>query len=584
MFVDKKCGICYIFCMKAFKFAFSHFKKYVWQGVFYLATLLLAVLFSVALVQISRYVLDFVLNPTTNAGSGAISNAIANGALGEVGSKELLLWLCVIFGGIVVVKAVVQYVGGRVSQNYGNKFGNDLRMLVLSKMFVSGDYYSTGDIYTMLTNDVYQTKDLFQMLFPQLFSFVFYSTISLVMIFLTSWKLGLFMLASVPFAVVLAILYMRATKPYFARIRRDIRKLSTAISSTSNNIVDIKTNAYEAQTLNKLCERNQAHFEDKKTCVTKSNLYQFFFLLLRALFYGGMILFAGFLAVVGEVTIGGFSVAVSYAIIMLDNINNSAIKLYQIQEALCYCENVREYVQKKTKKQDNKTTQEVDGDLNIVATKLCGEGEDGNGVFDLNFEIRQGEKVGFWFKDGKGCHEFCNLLTKRSEPKSGGIAIGNVDYKEIKISAIRKNFSVYSPKIYLFKKSIKQNIVLFENEDEEKYKKVVTAVGLDEFYKSNDEADARIIRGRGESFPVQQRQMINLARTLFKSSKVVVLEKPLQAQSSGVVAKTIDKINKLDDRTVIVVSSDREIMKYCEKIYVVDEGRIVEEINVSLKQ
>ena len=565
--------------MKAFKFAFSYFKKYIWQGVFYLATLLLAVLLSMVLVQISRYVLDFVLNPTTNTGSGAISNAIANGALGEVGSKDLLLWFCVIFGGIVLFKAALQYAGGRVSQSYGNKFGNDLRVSILSKMFVSEQYYSTGDIYTMLTNDVYQTKELFQALYPQMLSFAFYSLIAVVMIFLTSWKLGVFMLACLPFAVVLAVLYIRSTKPYFAKIRRDVRKLSSEISATANNILDIKTNAYEESALKKLCDKNLVHFQDRKACVTKSNLYQFFFLLLRAIFYGGMILLAGYLAVLGEVTIGGFSVAVSYAIIMLDNINNFVVKLYQIQEAQSYAENIREYVLKKNKKQNSKTTQDIGEDFKIVATKLCGKGEDGNGIEDFCFEIEHGEKVGFWFKDGKGCHEFCRLLTKKSEPKSGGLAISDVDYKEVKISSIRKVFSYYSPNVYLFKKSIKENVVLFEDLDEDKYQKVASAVGLDKFYESGN-GENKLIRGRGDSFPTLQKQMINLARAVYKDSQIVVLEKPLQAQKSKEVAKTINKINKLDKRTIVVVSSDLEIMKYCEKIYVVDGGKIIEEINV----
>ena len=560
--------------MKAYKFARSHFKKYVWQGVSYLVILLLAVLMSVALVQISRYVLDFVLRPTTDPGGGFISQALCDGVLGEMGSGSLLMWLSVIFGSIVVLKAILQYVGGRVSQDYGNKYGNDLRMIVLSKMFRSGEYYSTGDIYTMLTNDVYQTKDLFQMLFPQLISFLFYSLISLVMIFLTSWKLGVFMLASLPFVCVLLFLYMRSTRPYFAGIRRSVRKLSTQISATTGSILDIKTNAYENQTLKKLHEKNQVHFENKKKCITKSNVYQFYFLLLRALFYGGMILFAGFLAVVGEITIGGFSVAVSYAIIMLDNINNSAIKFYQIQEALCYAENIRAYVEKRDKKENNKTTQEIAGNVKIVATKLFGRGDDGNSINNFCFEIDQGEKIGFWFKDGKGCHEFCNLLVKKSESQSGGLSLNGTDYKEIKMSSIRENFSLYTPNVYLFKKSIKENIVLFENQNEERYEKITDVVGLKQIEKLKSRYDEKVIQGQMNSYPVLQKQMINLARTLFKNSKVVVLEKPLQAQKSDVVADVIKEINELDQRTVIVVSSDLDIMKYCQKIYVVDGGEI----------
>ena len=382
------------------------------------------------------------------------------------------------------------------------------------------------------------------------------------------------MLASLPFVCVLLFLYMRSTKPYFAQIRRSVRKLSTQISSTTGNILEIKTNAYENHALKKLCEKNHVHFENKKKCITKSNVYQFYFLLLRALFYGGMILFAGFLAVAGEITIGGFSVAVSYAIIMLDNINNSAIKFYQIQEALCYAENIRVYVEKRDKKENNKTTQEIDGDIKIIATKLCGVGDDGNNINNFNFVINQGEKVGFWFKDGKGCHEFCNLLVKKTEPQSGGLAINGVDYREINISSIRENFSLYTPNIYLFKKSIKDNIVLFEKNDEEKYEKIMDIVGLKNIEKGKTGFDERVIRGQMDSYPVLQKQMINLARTLYKNSKVVVLEKPMQAQKSDVVADVIKKINRLDQRTVIVVSSDVEIMKCCKKIYVVDGGEI----------
>lgn len=570
--------------MKAYKFAFSHFKKYVWQGVFYLVVLLLAVLMSVALVQISRYVLDFVLRPTASAGNGVVSRALESGVLGEIGSGELLMWLCVIFGSIVVLKAILQYAGGRVSQNYGNKFGNDLRMLVLSKMFRSGKYYSTGDIYTMLTNDVYQTKDLFQMLIPQLISFLFYSLISLVMIFLTSWKLGVFMVACLPFVCVLLFLYMRSTRPYFAQIRRSVRKLSTQINATTESIMDIKTNAYEEQAYKKLHEKNHNHFENKKKCITKSNVYQFYFLLLRALFYGGMILLAGFLAVTGEITIGGFSVAVSYAIIMLDNINNSAIKCYQIQEALCYAENIRTYVEKRDKKENNKTTQKIEGEVNLVATKLCAKADDGNNINKLSFEINQGEKVGFWFKDGKGCHEFCGLLTKKSESHSGGLSLNGVDYKEINISSIRKNFSLYTPNIYLFKKSIKENIVLFEEEDEDRYEKVLDVVGLKQIEKGEDGFAKQVIQGQMNSYPVLQKQMINLARTLYKDAKIVVLEKPLQAQKSAIVANVIRDINDMDDKTIIVVSSDVKIMQYCQKIYVVEGGKIeaqksFEEIN-----
>ena len=115
---------------------------------------------------------------------------------------------------------------------------------------------------------------------------------------------------------------------------------------------------------------------------------------------------------------------------------------------------------------------------------------------------------------------------------------------------------------------------MFENEDKEKYEKIISVVGLKQIEKGDINLDSRVIRGRMDSFPVLQKQMINLARALYRDSKVVVLEKPLQAQKSQVVAKVVEKINQLDERTIIVVSSDVETMKSCQKIYVVDGGEI----------
>lgn len=133
------------------------------------------------------------------------------------------------------------------------------------------------------------------------------------------------------------------------------------------------------------------------------------------------------------------------------------------------------------------------------------------------------------------------FVGQKSESQSGGLSLNRTDYKEIKLSSIRENFSLYTPNIYLFKKSIKDNIVLFEDEDEEKYEKIIDIVGLKNIEKGETGFDERVIRGQMGSYPVLQKQMINLARTLYKNSKVVVLENQCKHKKSDVVADVIKK-------------------------------------------
>ena len=563
--------------MKTFKFGFMHFKKYIWQAIFYIAVLLLSAVMSLALVQISRYVLDFVLRPTDGA-TGFIEEFLASGGLGEVGGFHLLINLCVLFASIVVLRAVLQYFGGIVAQNYGNKLAKDLRAVTLSKMFQRNYFYSTGDIYTMLTYDVFYTKELFQTLFPQLISFLFYVVISLVLIFFLHWALGLFMLIGLPVIIWLSIRYVKTTKPYFVSARRYARKLSTVTTEAMSGIFDIKTNGYERGAITTLSNKNDQYTNVKNEQTNKSNKYQMWFLLLRAVFYGGMIIVAGYLAIVGEITIGGFSVAVSYAVMMLDNVVNSAVKMYQIQEALTYAENLRKYVHKRNHIANNKTKQKVEGDVSLEATKLSVLGTDGHSLDKISFKIEQGEKVGFWVKDDQGGHALSSVLLRRIEYEHGGISINGTDYKEINVDSIRQQYSYVAPSTFLFNKSIKENIVMYQKFDEEKYKKVLKLVGIEKFLKKMPNGDQEIVEVKNEGYPAQQRQMIGLARAVYQESKVLIMERPMQAQSIEKITAIVEKINKSEkDRSVIVISPDLEIMKSCQRIYVLEDGNIVDE-------
>ncbi len=560
--------------MKTFKFAYSFFKKYIWQALFYVFCLLLSVVLTILLIQISKYVLDLVLVPTTTSGD-AIARFLQSGALGQVGSGELLKWLCVIFGGLVIFKVIISYIGGLVSQNYGFKYGNTLRGEVQKKMFLMGSYSSTGDVYTMIVWDLLLTAEMFKTQIPQAISYVFYALFAIVMLFLTHWALGVFVVASFPIFAVICWLYLKNTKPYFTKMRSGADKLTTEVSSTISGILDIKTSGYENAHLKLLENRNEKYTNDRKMCTRTSNFYQMLMLVARALFYGGGIIFAGYLAISGQITIGDLSVAVSFIIIALDNTNNTIYKAFQIQKSLVYTKNVADFCQQKTKKQNNKTKQKIEKLEELTSYKLCVESKTGRIFNKLNFKIKAGEKVGFWFKDGEGVHSFVEAITKKLDPVSGGLFINDVDYKEIEIKSFRNLFSYLSPDVFLFNRSIKDNIVMSNEFDEELYKRVVSLVGLDKFTTQYQNKDNEVIQGKPDDFPMLQRQMIGLARAMYRNSEVLLLEKPMQAMSSKTTSRIIKKIADNFDKTIIVATSDVETLKHLDRIYLVEGGQIV---------
>jgi ABC-type bacteriocin/lantibiotic exporter with double-glycine peptidase domain len=194
---------------------------------------------------------------------------------------------------------------------------------------------------------------------------------------------------------------------------------------------------------------------------------------------------------------------------------------------------------------------------------------------NINFEIKKGESIGIIGKNGSGKSTLLNLISGLIKSPEGEILIdGSYDLylnKRIwyeKISYVQQN-------IFILDSSVKKNICL---EDENKinhlkFNKILHDLEINKFFKEIKE-DA--LSANGINLSGGQKQIISLARALYKDSQIIILDEPssaLDLENSTLLKKILLSLKK--QKTIIMVTHDKDFYFDCfDKVIEIDSGQI----------
>ncbi|MEG1499552.1 MAG: ABC transporter ATP-binding protein [Clostridia bacterium] len=566
--------------MKTFKFGWLVFKKHIWQSCFAFFLGLIVSAISLFLPQISRYFIDYVLNPgaVTSTPQDFLGNLIFSGALGQIGSYSLLVSLSLIFVVIVLLKAALQYGKNVYMNRYGNVFNKNMRGLGIKKLMQINDFSNSGDIYLSLTNDSYALKELFLFVFPQFLDYVIFAVLSLVLVFVTNVYIGIFMLLCLPFYVAIDAKYVKESVKFCNLARDDSAKLSLSVQEGAFAIKDIKSQCFEEKEKEILESHNQKYLESKIGGVKVTNKFKIGFDILRAFFYAGAIALGGYFAIVGVLSVGEFSLVVSYAIMLLDNINNGISKLFQVEELYIDGTLFKNFILKKNCIANNKTKGEVAFMPNIELTKLSIESYGRKVVDKISASIPYGKKIGFLASTGEGKSLLARTILRLEESSGGGIFINGTDYKELNTDSIRGQFAVVPQKPFLFTDSVYNNITMFNAfGDEEKYFKIIKMLGLTKFLNTLENGSECQLKENGAGVPNQEQQLISIARALYNDKRILLLDSCFERFEFEDAKNLVSKIFEFaKDKTIIIFSSSADMLCLCDEVCVLQNGKFVQ--------
>lgn len=194
-----------------------------------------------------------------------------------------------------------------------------------------------------------------------------------------------------------------------------------------------------------------------------------------------------------------------------------------------------------------------------------------------SFKIKENETIGIVGKSGAGKTTIFNVISKLYNVSNGELFIDDIDINNLSENTIRENISTITQNPYIFNMSIKENLKIVnpnitDKEMEEKCKLCV----LDEYVNSLDKKYDTLVGENGVILSGGLKQRLAIARALIKNSKIILLDEAtssLDNETQEHIHESIKKIRK--DYTILIIAHRLSTVIDCDKILVVDDGKIV---------
>ncbi|MFH1845953.1 MAG: ABC transporter ATP-binding protein/permease [Candidatus Omnitrophota bacterium] len=207
---------------------------------------------------------------------------------------------------------------------------------------------------------------------------------------------------------------------------------------------------------------------------------------------------------------------------------------------------------------------------------------DGNNIFKgLNFTIEHGKTTAFIGASGVGKSTLLDLILGLLKPDSGSICYGNISHDRLDKNSIRSRIAYVSQATTLIDGTIKDNLTIgVPGFTDEKLKSITRKVVLDEVIMKMPKGIETHIGENGVKLSGGQRQRVALARALFVDPSILILDEAtssLDSESERLIQETIKCLQK--DFTIIIVTHKLSSVRFADRIYVLENGRICESGN-----
>jgi len=196
----------------------------------------------------------------------------------------------------------------------------------------------------------------------------------------------------------------------------------------------------------------------------------------------------------------------------------------------------------------------------------------------LSFVIEEKDTVAIVGASGSGKTTIFNLITKSYDINSGKLLFDDIDINSLDEETIRKNVSIITQSPYIFNMSIKDNLRLVKpNATKKELDEVCKEACFYDFVMSLPKKYDTIIGEGGVNLSGGQKQRLAIARALLKDCKILLFDEATSALDNITqkeIQESIDNISK--DYTIIIVAHRLSTIMNCNRIYMLDKGKIVD--------
>lgn len=492
--------------------------------------------------------------------------------------KQALMFLVIISGSFLLNFSTLY-----ISSYTGAKIIYDLRkdlfdhVLHLPMKFF--DRTHSGVVTTRITNDTQNLMEFFVTVFTSLVKDVFLIAGILIMLLKLSAELLSIMSPVMIAVVVVTVVFRKYARRIYGIIRNNIARINAFLAEhiAGMNVIqafevrDIKRKEFE--------EITEDYYESVMDQLMLFGVFRPSMDLIYSLGIAVIVWFGSGMMRKGLVGIGTLYAFASYLDMFFNPIRDFAEKFDIAQSSLASAEKIESIFKESREELGEGGRKEIERGI-VEFRDVWLAYEDENWVLKgINARFEPGGLNAIVGETGAGKSSMMALLNLTYRPQRGEILIDGTRVEDYDLKALRHQIAVVPQEVIIFEGTILDNVRLFDERiPEERVIDALKRVKALEIFERFPNGIHTVLTERGSNLSLGERQLISLARAVLFDAKILILDEAtasIDTATESLIQETIEELAR--ERTVIAIAHRLSTVRSAKKIFVVHEGRVVEE-------
>ena len=437
-----------------------------------------------------------------------------------------------------------------------------------------------GDLMSRITADILEIQTSYLSILELMVREPLTILFTLIVMFTISPELTLFVILFIPISGFIISIIGKKLRKDSKEVQQQQSNFLSMIDETISGQKVIKSFLSESYFNQKFNSINKMLYKFSNKVINRKNLAGPFSEFMGILVIGVLLWFGGKMVLINE-TISGttFIVFMGLAYNILTPAKNLSKSFYSIKKGNAAAERVFEIIEFQPDNDSNrdqlleKFNDKIEFknvDFSYGQTKILDK---------ISFSIKKGESVALVGSSGSGKTTIANLLNGFYNSNSGSISIDGMEISSITRDSLYKNISIVTQESILFNDTIMNNIRIGDLDSmDEDIVNAAKEANAHEFIIQQIEQYDTNIGDYGGKLSGGQKQRLTIARAMLKSPSILILDEATSSLDSESEKKIQDAIDKLMlDKTSLIIAHKFSTIKKCDKIILIDKGKIVAE-------
>lgn len=522
---------------------------------------------TISLVALASLCFDFLM--------GFIVDIFANG------EKDKFLIITIASISLIIIMFLTEYLDGLFMSSYIKNTVNYLRTDIFSKIINKDikDFSldNSGKYISILYNDLKIIEDSFFNNLFQIISCIISFTISLVVLFSISPTIVIF----IAIFGVLGFIIPNSLSKKLVIQKNDYSQNLEQVTSITKDLFS----GFEVIKGFNISNKIKEIFNTASTNVeTSKKEYSILESVIRGFsssfsvtIYLGVLLLGCYLMYKENISVGTAIIIIQLSTHIVGPVKMSISLINQVRSVTLIANKIEDILE--TSSEDFESINIDNFKNNIIINNLdFSYNKEKKALDNINLTLEKNKKYAIVGESGSGKSTLIKLLMRYYNDYSGSILIDNNDLKSIYSSDLYKNISMIQQNVFMFDDSIKENIRLYSNHDDDDILKSCERAGLSKLINNLPNGIDSLVGENGNKLSGGEKQRIAIARALINNTQILILDESTSALDNETAYNLENSLLDLKDLTLVTVTHKliKNILNKYDEIIVMKNGSVVE--------